>query len=62
MKYLFKGKFAETPDMEKAKKMRDRALIAQKEGVNNKQECGGRKRDDWAWRMEQRAGSIVEKG
>ena len=36
MKYLFKGKLAETPDMEKAKRMRDRALIAQKMGVNNK--------------------------
>ena len=36
MKYLFKGKFVETPDMEKAKRMRDRALIVQKEGVNNK--------------------------
>jgi len=31
MKYLFKGKFAETPDMEKVKKMRDRAILAKNE-------------------------------
>jgi len=31
MKYFFKGKFAETPDMEKIKKMRDRAILAKNE-------------------------------